>query len=316
MRGPHWIRAFALMTVMCSAAVPLSMGQTTVSVSPETLTVLPGSVVTLTIGVTDVVNLHLYHVVVHFDNTILRCESVVNGGFLPGTFFFHSPSVLPSDTARFLTVDDALTGLQTHSGSGAFFVVQFTALQPGFAAVVLEEVVLRDGSNQNIPHSVIHGAVTVAAPTMSVTMNVQEGWNLVSVPLIVGDYRRASLFHTASSPAFRFQNGYLATDTLRNGTGYWLKFPSAQPLTLSGLPLTRDTIHVSAGWNIIGGLSSAVYTSSVEPLPPVTILSDFYGYVHGGGYTPADTLHSGKGCWVKVNTMGRMIIQSSSRAKK
>ncbi len=139
-------------------------GQTTVSVSPSSKNALPGSLVTLNVTVAGVTNLHLYHVILHFDNTVLRLESVSNGTFFPGTFFIYSPSSLPSDSARYLTVDDALVGTQTLSGSGNFFSVQFRVLQEGTSAVTLTEVVLRDASNQNISHTVVHGSVTGMYP--------------------------------------------------------------------------------------------------------------------------------------------------------
>jgi hypothetical protein len=144
----------------------VAQAQTTVSISPATKNAVPGSVVTLNVRVDGVTNLHLYHVILQFDRTMLRLESVSNGTFFPGTFFIYSPSTLPSDTARYLTVDDALTGTQTSSGSGTFFAVQFRALQEGVSAVSLMEVVLRDDANQNISHSVVHGSVTGTYPSV------------------------------------------------------------------------------------------------------------------------------------------------------
>ncbi|MDI6767955.1 MAG: hypothetical protein QME52_14135, partial [Bacteroidota bacterium] len=55
-----------------------------------------------------------------------------------------------------------------------------------------------------------------------------EGWNMVSIPLLVSDYRKSILFPTATSPAFGYLNSYEIRDTLRNSEGYWLKFPSEQ----------------------------------------------------------------------------------------
>jgi hypothetical protein len=316
MRGRRRIRRLVctgLIAGMAACSVP---AQTIVLVTPETLTVSAGSPVTFAVEVQGVSNLHLYHVIVHFDNAILRCESVLNGAFLPGTFFFHNPPVLPSDTARYLTVDDALSGLQTRSGSGVFFSVQFTARQPGVSTVTLEEVVLRDGSNQNIGHTNQGGAVTVTGTPVSVAVNVRESWNLVSVPMFAADYRKASLFPTASSAAFRFAGGYVPSDTLQIGSGYWLKFPVDQLVNLSGYALTRDTLDVLAGWNIVGGLSFPVDTSTVIPVPPLNLVSDFYGYARGSGYTPVDTLVPGRGYWLKTDRAGKMVLHAGARSRK
>lgn len=152
--------------VLSFLTLQLAQAQTTVSVSPATKNALPGSVFTINVAITNVTNLHLYHVIVHFDNTIVRCEGITSGGFFPGMFFLYSPSTFPSDTARYVTVDDALTGTQTHSGSGTFFSLQFRALQTGTTPVSLVEVVLRDGVNQNISHSVVNGSIVVGYPSL------------------------------------------------------------------------------------------------------------------------------------------------------
>jgi uncharacterized repeat protein (TIGR02543 family) len=166
MNRAWWCTIVKRSLFMAFVALQAAQAQPTVSVSPAAKNAIPGSVFTLNIAVDGVANLHLYHVILHFDNTMLRCESVSSGGFFPGTFFMYSPSVLPSDTARYLTVDDALMGTQTLSGSGTFFSVQFRALQEGVSTVLLMEVVLRDGNNQNITHSTVNGTVTGTYPSV------------------------------------------------------------------------------------------------------------------------------------------------------
>jgi hypothetical protein len=143
-------------------------------------------------------------------------------------------------------------------------------------------------------------------------ISVGAGWNLVSVPLTVGDYRKTVLFPTATSPAFYFQNGYQQRDTLRNGEGYWLKFSTGQTVGMSGTTIPEDTVDVRAGWNIIGNISYPILASSVTPVPTISILSSFYGFVTGTGYTPADTLKPGCGYWVKVSGAGQLVMKCGS----
>lgn len=140
--------------------------QTNVSVFPATRNVLPGKTFDINITISNVTDVHLYHVVVHFDNAVVRCDSIANGGFFPGTFFLHSPPTFPSDTASFITVDDALAGEQALSGSGVLFSLRCTALQLSSTPVLLTEVVLRDTLNQNIAHSLVNGAITVSIPAV------------------------------------------------------------------------------------------------------------------------------------------------------
>lgn len=303
----RYLLLFSLL--LLPAAQPL-VAQATVGVTPDSVTVLAGATVSLTVGVENVTNLHLYHVIVRFDNSILRCMGVSSGGFLPGTFFFHSPQVLPSDTARFVTVDDALIGAQTRNGAGAFFTLEFLALQNGVSEIALVEVVLRDAANQNIPHVTTGGSVSVTPPSGMVTLTLAQNWNLLCLPVLPADTRRTVLFPTAISAAFRFLNGYVAAETLAAGLGYWVKFPAPGDLALAGYALEDDTVAVRAGWNMIGGLTQPAATGSILPVPPLQVLSSYFGFTPGIGYGIADTLRPGRGYWVKVSTDGGLLLRA------
>ncbi len=149
------------------------------------------------------------------------------------------------------------------------------------------------------------GAVVVDVP-------VEVRWNMVSVPIIVNDYRRTTLFPTAITSAYAYNGGYVVRDTLQNGTGYWLKFPSNQTVSMGGGKITQDTITLRPGWNLIGAsVSSSISLSRVHPVAPLMITSQFYGYASRTGYVVVDTLRPGKGYWVKVNQSGKVVLSSS-----
>ena len=139
--------------------------------------------------------------------------------------------------------------------------------------------------------------------------SVRNGWNIVSVPFVVSDYRTSVLYPTAVSPAYAYEGGYVPKDTLTNGVGYWLKFNGAQTISMAGSLDTLDTIHAATNWNLIGSLSSPVTVSSIAALPPVMMTSPFYGYQ--GTYVTADTIKPGEGFWVKVDTAGTLILSMS-----
>ena len=79
---------------------------------------------------------------------------------------------------------------------------------------------------------------------------VADGWNMISLPQTVNDYRKNTLYPTATSSAFAYGGGYQAKDTLKNGVGYWLKFAGIQNVSVIGIPRTRDTIPVADKWNM------------------------------------------------------------------
>jgi uncharacterized protein (TIGR02145 family) len=143
-------------------------------------------------------------------------------------------------------------------------------------------------------------------------VQVNHGWNLLSLPLSVADGTKDSLFPDASSPAYIFHNGYQPKDTLANGYGYWLKFDSSGTVPISGITIWRDTIPVQTGWNMIGALSMPLVAGTIGSAPFGIIGSSFYGFTPGLGYQPTDTLQPGKGYWIKANQDGNIILDADS----
>lgn len=138
---------------------------------------------------------------------------------------------------------------------------------------------------------------------------MQAGWNLVSVPVRVADPRAASLFPGAVSPVYRFSGsqGYLASDTLECGSGYWVKFDTAASVEITGVQVSPDTVPLAAGWNMIGTVSEAVDSAAVEQVPPGVVQTSFYEY--GGGYTASTVLQPGRGYWVKAGQTGYLVFR-------
>jgi len=136
--------------------------------------------------------------------------------------------------------------------------------------------------------------------------DVVRGWNLVSVPLVLEDTRKTSIFPGSISSAFAFDGGYVVKDTLEHGVGYWLKFGSADSIILTGYPISSDTIVVRAGWNLIGSINVPLAKPCVVAIG-TTIVSDFYTFA--SGYIPATDLLLMKGYWVKVSTDGLLVVQ-------
>ena len=137
--------------------------------------------------------------------------------------------------------------------------------------------------------------------------SVQRKWNMLSLPVKVNVALKDSIYPTARSKAFIYDNGYNMTDTLTNGIGYWLKFDSSASVLIDGSLLTCDTVTLHRGWNMIGGPSFPVTVSCIQ-LPPDYILSNFYGY--GTGYFTASTLYPNQGYWVKASDSTQIILCS------
>jgi hypothetical protein len=146
------------------------------------------------------------------------------------------------------------------------------------------------------------------------TTQVMHGWNLVSVPVTVPDPRVAAVFPTAVSQAWTYLpgSGYAASDSVVPGAAYWLRFNGAQDVGVSGLPRYRDTVDIVEGWNLVGGISEALPSTSVVQDPPGILESDFHEFA-AGGYAVAGTLLPAHGYWVKASAPGRLIFMLGDR---
>ncbi|MFN0157183.1 MAG: VPS10 domain-containing protein [Bacteroidota bacterium] len=146
--------------------------------------------------------------------------------------------------------------------------------------------------------------------TASVTNQypVLSGWNMLSLPLKVGDPRKSTLYPTSSSLAYGYIDavGYSVMDSLHIGSGYWLKFDADQDVSISGDLIGSDTIAIGAGWNILGAISAPVSVSSIVEVPSGVVQSAYFGY--NTGYVAADSLYPGKSYWVKTNAAGQLIF--------
>jgi len=159
--------------------------------------------------------------------------------------------------------------------------------------------------------------IEVAPDSLSwnISVSLNKQWNLVSVPVTVGDYHSTVLFRTATSNPFLFNicsgGGYSSAPSgeIENGKGYWIKFPSSQTVGFTGSDITNHEITVCPGWNLIGSISSPVPVASITSNPPGMQTSEFYGYNHG--YSTSATIEPGKGYWVNANQAGTLTLTST-----
>jgi parallel beta-helix repeat protein len=141
------------------------------------------------------------------------------------------------------------------------------------------------------------------------SQSILTGWNMVSLPVTRTDRLKTSLYPDALSKAFAYGiSGYAIKDTLENGTGYWLKFAGPESIPLVGSPLTRDSIPVRVGWNMIGSISYAIPRTAIIQNPISVITSHVFTYKTGSGYVQSDTINPGVSYWVKTASAGSLIL--------
>ncbi|MBI5216455.1 MAG: hypothetical protein HY960_11950 [Ignavibacteriae bacterium] len=149
------------------------------------------------------------------------------------------------------------------------------------------------------------------------TINVQNKWNLVSLPYQSSGILKPFAYPTAVSNAFAYEGSYDAKDSLKSGVGYWLKFNGEQQhIHLGNDSLYSLSVDVVEGWNLLGSLSIPFDISSITSEPPGLVTSQFYSYAKG--YEVVETIQPGKAYWVKVNQEGELFFSTlpASAAKK
>jgi hypothetical protein len=137
-------------------------------------------------------------------------------------------------------------------------------------------------------------------------------WNLVSLPLTVADARKSTLYPTSASPAYAYSDHYYVMDTIRNGTGYWLKYPSSQITWIDGTGITSDTIPLVSGWNLIGSVIDSVMVASLQTDPPGILTPSIFTY--NGSYVDATSISPGAGYWLKTTSAGTLYLHQGAFA--
>lgn len=140
----------------------------------------------------------------------------------------------------------------------------------------------------------------------AVVVQVKAGWNLVSVPAAFDSSVLSTVFPSAVGPAYRYDSGYAAVDSLRRGVGYWLRFAASGTLPLLGDSTAAETVAVRSGWNLVGSLSGPVDPAGIVADPPGIVASRFYEF--DAGYRAADVIVPGRGYWVKVSGEGTLLL--------
>ncbi|MBI5475230.1 MAG: CehA/McbA family metallohydrolase [Ignavibacteriales bacterium] len=144
----------------------------------------------------------------------------------------------------------------------------------------------------------------------SVDRQLNEGWNLISIPVLTNYANPLEMFPNALSSIFTYSSGYISCDTIVKGLGYWIKIPNNSIKSFVGLPVEDDTISVQAGWNLIGTIAENIPVNCIQTEPANIIASGFYDYA--GSYSRVDTLKAAHGYWLKLNSPGKMIFSKNN----
>ena len=146
--------------------------------------------------------------------------------------------------------------------------------------------------------------------TLDLTHN--DDWNLVGLPLNVGDPSYATLFPDAiEGTLYEFDNGYVQSSELIPGTGYWLRFDGAGSNAVTGQEISNLTLSLNSDWNMISGITDAVDVADIQDPGGIIISGTIYGF--DNGYSQADMIEPGNAYWLRTVEPGDVSLSSTGR---
>jgi hypothetical protein len=145
--------------------------------------------------------------------------------------------------------------------------------------------------------------------TVQVCIPLLVGWQMIALPVhALEDSVGAAFPPCGGGCAFRYipGSGYQEECVLEPGVGYWVRCTGGT-VCASGVAISRDSIAVQPGWNLVGSLSMALDPAALTSVPPGIIVSQFYTF-GPEGYTPVTMLEPGRGHWVRVSGAGTLVL--------
>lgn len=155
-----------------------------------------------------------------------------------------------------------------------------------------------------------------APATFQISVNINNGWNMVSVPGINPDGMSVDnwwAFRDQTSSVFEYLGGYQTITTTSPGTGYWMKhsggrtYNTGDEWPAGGIQMVQsDPIPIHAGWNLICVYECPVQAALLTTVPFSLQSGPIYGY--SNGYIIANTLYPGYAYWFKSTGEGLLIL--------
>jgi hypothetical protein len=160
--------------------------------------------------------------------------------------------------------------------------------------------------------------------TFQLSVNVSDGWNMVSIPGLHPVDQNVNTWWTFRDPGanvFKYAGGYQPVTEVTPGTGYWMKHSGSRTYNTGdewpadGIQIApHNPIQGTAGWNLFGGYELSVTAANVTTNPPGLQTGPIYKY--DGGYQVATTLDPGYCYWIKLTGDGQIIIPESFEKDK
>jgi parallel beta-helix repeat protein len=157
-----------------------------------------------------------------------------------------------------------------------------------------------DVPNDDYPYAVMVGE----GQEVPTNISLKSGWNMISFPGTLSNPSIPSLLPSGSkivTPFYTWNPQIYTYDSVDNanlGEGYWALALADEIMTANVTPVNKLTIHLKAGWNMIGSVSGNVAISNPNDNPDNSIVTPIYWYNPTiCDYDSSNTVEQNKGYW-------------------
>lgn len=142
------------------------------------------------------------------------------------------------------------------------------------------------------------------------SLDYQEGWNLIGSPLGKLDISPYNIFNNAMVDSFFGYNGaYTDESVFQYGAGYWLRLSADEQVEF--YPVFLDSVSIDEmepRWHLIAGLGQPVDFANIIDPEGILVDGTLMGYDNDSGYFLTDTIEPGRGYWVRTDGFGSISM--------
>lgn len=204
-----------------------------------------------------------------------------------------------------LVETELLTGYVLYRGTSAANIEEYKRLDSD--QTKYEEQITQDGSYIYALRA-IYGDNTLSGLSEYVsfyrgTTVVNDVWSLQSVAISDFEYDFSKI------QLFGFNGVYRRNNSMKPGTGYWIRSDQEVVLPVKGQGLLHTEVDLDAGWNLIGSLSLALPVSSITDKDGILSQAPLWGF-KDGVYKQTEVLYPGSGYWLHAKENGRVLLNA------
>ena len=152
-----------------------------------------------------------------------------------------------------------------------------------------------------------------SSETEGIYVYYNEDWNLLSVP---DESVNFPCTNYIGGTLYSFEDNSYTTfemDDITVGQSYWLKFEDMVECTFSGNPITEISVQLTAGWNLMGSISSSVDVNAIIDEDNLIVPNTVYGFDES--YIEAEMIEPGYGYWIRAFQDGEITLTSDVTAR-